>query len=359
MSDFTPHRRRLTALRLRALGIAGASAASPADAVRGLLALQAQDLPGALWSVGLRSGATQQQVVAAHEAGGFVRSWPLRGALHLVAPDDLPWLLDLAGARAMTSAEGRHRRLGLEAADFARSERIALRLLDGATSTRAQLLAAFEAEGLSTAGQRGAHLLVRLAQTGVVVLTARDRWARLDGVVAAPRRLDRDAALRELALRYLAGHGPATDRDLAWWAGLTLADARAGIAAARDRLEELTLDGATYLHAPELEPARSAVHLLPGFDEYLLGYADRSAPLAGAPLSRVAPGSNGMFLATIVADGEVVGTWRREQSATRVAVSLAPFRELTAAHTEGIARAAARYARFLEVPLAEQPPLLR
>ncbi|MFW8745370.1 DNA glycosylase AlkZ-like family protein, partial [Mesorhizobium japonicum] len=79
----------------------------------------------------------------------------------------------------------------------------------------------------------------------------------------------------------------------------------------------------------------------------------------GAPLSRVAPGSNGMFLATIVADGEVVGTWRREQSATRVAVSLAPFRELTAAHTEGIARAAARYARFLEVPLAEQPPLLR
>ncbi|MFW8745878.1 DNA glycosylase AlkZ-like family protein, partial [Mesorhizobium japonicum] len=128
--------------------------ASPADAVRGLLALQAQDLPGALWSVGLRSGATQQQVVAAHEAGGFVRSWPLRGALHLVAPDDLPWLLDLAGARAMTSAEGRHRRLGLEAADFARSERIALRLLDGATSTRAQLLAAFEAEGLSTAGQR-------------------------------------------------------------------------------------------------------------------------------------------------------------------------------------------------------------
>lgn len=350
MADFSRSRRRIAALRLSALGIARPGG-DAAHVVRSLLALQAQDFAGALWSIGLRSGASRAVVTAAHESGAFVRSWPMRGTLHLIAADDLPWMLELTAARAMASAAGRHRQLGLEPADFARAERIALGLLDGATATRAELLAAFEADGLSTAGQRGAHLLVRLAQQGVVVLTGQDRWARLDAVVPSPPRRDRDEALRELALRYLRGHGPATVADLAWWAGLTLADARAGVADARSDLDALELDGTTFLMRPGLEPARPAVHLLPGFDENLLGYADRSAPLAGAPLDMVAPGSNGLFLATIVANGEVVGTWRREEKARGVTVSPAPFRELTAAQQAGVAKAAARYARYLGVPL--------
>jgi len=347
---FTRGRRRLTALRLGALGIAHPGAA-PADAVRSMLALQAQDLPGALWSIGLRSGATRDAVLASHESGAFVRSWPMRGTLHLIAADDLPWVLALTATRAMAAQAGRHRQLGLASADVDRSERLARALLTDGTATRAELLAAFEADGLSTAGQRGAHLLVRLAQTGVVVMTGADRWTLLEKVVASPRRLDRDAALRELALRYLAGHGPATAADLAWWAGLTLTDARAGVDAAHDDLERLDLDGATYWMHPGAAPAPPAVHLLPGFDEYLLGYTDRSAPLAGAPLETVVPGSNGMFLATIVHNGEIVGTWRREQSSKGVRVSPAPFRELGAAQEAGVARAARRYARYLGAPL--------
>jgi hypothetical protein len=275
----------------------------------------------------------------------------MRGTLHFVAPEDLGWLLDITAARSMASLTGRHRQLGLTAEDFARAERVAERRLAGAPATRAELLAAWETDGLSTEGQRAAHLLVRLAQSGLIVMTGQDRWALLDEIAPAPRRVDREAALRELALRYLTGHGPATDRDLAWWAGLTLADARAGIAAAADGLERLDLDGRTYWMRPHLEPAATAVHLLPGFDEYLLGYTDRSAPLAGAALETVVPGSNGMFLATIVAGGEVVGTWRRTQTARGVTVSPAPFRELSAAQTAGVARAARRYARFLGAPL--------
>ncbi|MGN6324672.1 winged helix DNA-binding domain-containing protein [Pseudolysinimonas sp.] len=350
MADFTRARRRITALRLTALGVARPSG-TPAEAVRSLLAMQAQDLPGALWSVGLRSGATRDGVVAEHEAGGFVRSWPMRGTLHLVAPDDLPWLLDLTGGRAMSAAAGRHRQLGIEATHVAQAERIALRVLDGATATRAELLAALEHGGVDVGGQRGAHLLLRLAQLGVVVMTARDRWARLDAVAPSPIRRDRDEALRELALRYFVSHGPATVADLAWWAGLTLAGARAGTAAAREGLEELVLDGTAYLHRPGLEPARPAAHLLPGFDENLLGYTDRSAPLAGEPLMTVAPGSNGMFLANVVVDGEIVGLWRRKESAKGVHVEIAPFRELGARAQAAIARASARYARYLGVPL--------
>ena len=319
--------------------------------MRSLLALQAQDFAGALWSVGLRSGATRAAVVAAHESGAFVRSWPMRGTLHFVAPEDLPWMLDLTAVRAMAAAAGRHRQLGLDEADIGRAERIALRVLDGATASRAELLAAFEADGLSTAGQRAAHLLVRLAQRGATVLTGQDRWARLDAVVPSPRRLDRADALRELALRYVASHGPATVADLAWWAGLTLADARAGVEAARGELEELELDGVAYVLRPGLDPARPAVHLLPGFDENLLGYTDRSAPLAGADLQTVVPGSNGMFLATIVANGEIVGTWRRQETRTGVRVTTEAFREPSAARRAGVERAARRYARYLGVPL--------
>jgi len=350
VADFTRARRRITALRLSALGIARPGG-EPLDVVRSLLALQAQDFAGALWSVGLRSGATRAAVVAAHEAGAFVRSWPMRGTLHLIAADDLPWMLELTATRAMAAAAGRHRQLELDDADFARAERIALRTLDGATATRAELLAAFEADGLSTAGQRGAHILLRLAQLGATVLTGQDRWARLDAVAPSPRRLDRDAALHELALRYFSSHGPATVADLAWWTGLTLADARAGAATARDELEELELDGATYLMRPGLEPAKPAVHLLPGFDENLLGYTDRSAPLAGAHLETIVPGSNGMFLANVVVNGEIVGTWRREESKKGVAVRFAPFRPLTDAQRAGFDRAASRYARYLGVPL--------
>ena len=349
---FTRARRRLTALRLAALGIAR-PAGSPVDAVRSLVALQAQDFAGALWSLGLRTGATEAEIVATHEAAGFVRSWPMRGTLHFVAHDDLGWMLDLLAPRALPAAAGRHRQLGLDAADFARSERAArARLADG-TATRKELLAAFEADGLSTEGQRAAHLLVRLAQTGVVVLTGKDRWDLLDDVAPAPRRLDRDAALRELALRYALAHGPASERDLAWWAGLTLTDARAGIAAALDELEVLELDGVRYVMRPGLEPAAPAVHLLPGFDEYLLGYTDRSAPLAGAHLETVVPGSNGMFLSTIVVNGEIVGTWRRATTGARGAVTTAPYAPLAASQAAGVARAAARYARYVGVERVE------
>lgn len=345
MADFTRSRRRITALRLNALGIAH-PAGAPGDAVRALLAMQGQDFAGVLWSIGLRSGATREEVIAAHDGGAFVRSWPMRGTLHMIAADDLVWMLDLTGSRAIASAAGRHRQLELEPRHFDRSEEIARRELASSPATRAGLLAAFEAGGVSTAGQRGAHLLVRLAQSGVIAMTGRDRWQLLEQVAAPSARRDRAEALGELAHRYLHGHGPATAADLAWWAGITLTDARAGVEEARDHLERLELDGTTYWMRPGLEPAAPAVHLLPGFDEYMLGYADRGAPLAGAPLDTVVPGSNGMFLSTIVVNGEIVGTWRRAAKGPPGVVP-ALHRPLAASQQAGLERAARRYQRFL------------
>ena len=355
--DFSPARRRLTALRLAAQGIvrpAGDPAPDdPTEVVRGMLALQAQDYPGALWTVGLRTAsATRRSIEAVHETGAFVRSWPMRGTLHFVAADDLPWMLSLTGERMVRSAEGRRRQLELDHAQFDRAERIAReRMADGATISRSELFAAWEQEGLPTTGQRGVHLLGQLAQTAVIVLVGQHEWALLEHRVPQPRLPERADALREFALRYFVSHGPATERDFAWWSSLTLTDARAGIAAAREQLDELEVDGTRYYLRPGLEPASRAVRLLPGFDEYLLGYSDRSAPLSGADSATIAPGGNGMFLSTIVLNGEVIGSWRRTQRARRVEVELVPRRELSATAARGVASVAKRYGAFLEQPV--------
>jgi hypothetical protein len=300
--------------------LGGAELSSPVEVVRRMLALQAQDFPGAKWSVGLRqAGATEAGVEAACDAGEIVRSWPLRGTLHLVAGEDLGWLLALTAPRATASAAGRRAALGITAADVEMARETAQAALTGRrVLTREALLAAFDAAGVSTLGQRGYHLLWYLGQTGTLVLGATDgrnqTFALLDEWVPRPRRLDGDEALGELALRYFHGHGPATVADLARWSGLTVGDVRRGIAICARRLTTLELDGVTYYLASEtLEGSTptARVHLLPGFDEYLLGYGDRTAALAPEHIDAIVPGGNGMFKPTIVVEGEVVGTWKR------------------------------------------------
>ena len=325
----TRDRRHLAALRLAAQRITRDDMSSPAEAVRWMLALQGQDLPGVKWSIGLRqAGGTEAHVDAAFAAGEIVRSWPMRGTLHVVAGEDLGWMLGLTAHAAMASLAGRRAALGLDADDGERARIAAEEALAGRqVLTRDAMLAAIEASGVSTAGQRGYHLLWYLAQTGTLVLGPMDgrqqTYALLADWVASPRTLDRDESLGELALRYFRSHGPAIDADLARWAGLPLRDVRRGIAVCGTALATLEVDGTSYHLDPELEPAEPArsaerparrqprIHLLPGFDEYVLGYKDRSTILAPEHSQAIVPGGNGVFRPTIVADGEIVGTWSR------------------------------------------------
>lgn len=331
----------------------------PLEVVRRMLALQAQDFPGVKWSVGIRqTGATEVAVEAACDTGEIVRSWPLRGTLHLVAGEDLGWLLALTAPRATASAAGRRASLGITDADLEKAREIARSALIGRrVLTRDALLATFDAASVSTLGQRGYHLLWYLAQTGTLVLGATDgrkqTFALLDEWVPHPRRLDRDEALGELALRYFRSHGPATATDLARWSGLTVGDVRRGIAICVPQLTTLELDGVTYHLAAETLAAAAPtarVHLLPGFDEYLLGYADRTAALAPKHNAAIVPGGNGMFKPTIVADGEIVGTWKRTLRAREILIEAAPFARLPSAVDEGLAMAVQAYGAFTGRP---------
>ena len=330
----------LSLLRMAAQRLVGPRAASATEVVRRLTAVQAQDLPGALQSVALRTaGGTRAAVTAALDAGEVVRSWPMRGTLHLVAAEDLPWMLELLAPRVLAGAAGRRATVGLTDADVARAGEVARAALTGGGRLgRTELIGALAAEGVPTDGQRGYHLLWWLAQTGLTCLGPTEdgdqQFVLLEEWVPAPRRLERDEALGELALRYFSSHGPATVKDLVRWAGLLVRDVKAGLAVAGPRLERLVVDGTEHWMDPatpeQLGAGRAeaeGVLLLPGFDELVLGYADRSCTVPPAFADRIVPGGNGMFRATAVHAGQVVAVWRTGRGKSRP-IELEPFGEL-------------------------------
>ncbi|MCW2699046.1 MAG: uncharacterized protein JWQ45_581 [Blastococcus sp.] len=325
-------------MRLVAQRIAGPPHPSAAGAVRSLTAVQGQDYPGALTSVALRtSGRRRSDVVAALDDGAVVRSWPMRGTLHLVAAEDLHWLLGLLSPRVLAGAATRRARLDLTEDDVENARATVVATLTGGRSLRREtLLAAMAGGGVATTGQRGYHLLWFLAQTGTLCLGPTDgaeqRFVLLDEWVPAPRRLDPEEALGELTVRYFRSHGPATVRDLVRWAGSTVRDVKAGLAIARPHLARIEVAGVEHFLDPETPDRLAAcraeargVFLLPGFDEFVLGYGERGAVLDPEFADRIVPGGNGMFRATVIHDGRIVGTWRYTGRGARRTVTPTPF----------------------------------
>jgi hypothetical protein len=339
-------------LRLVAQRLAGPRLGDAVEVVRHLGAVQAQDLPGALSSVALRfTGGSRAGVEVALISGHVVRSWPMRGTLHLVPAEDLGWILSLTATRMLSAADKRRTDLGITEATIERASDIALAALaDGEQLTRKELFAHWAAEGLLRHPQTGIHLLGRLCQEATLVLGPtrgnEQLVASYADWVPSPRALARDEALAELARRFLHSHGPATVADLARWASLTLTDSRAGIASIRGELTSIKLDGTEYLMDPALpdllaQHRRDALRLrlLPGFDEYLLGYADRSFAVPASFADQIVPGNNGMFRPTIVKAGRVIGTWKRGGATAKPRVEAQPFAELSRADQAGIERA--------------------
>ncbi|MDQ1726824.1 MAG: hypothetical protein QOK14_869 [Frankiaceae bacterium] len=328
-------------LRLAAQRLAGGFLPTATDAVRWMTASQGQDLRGAMTSVALRTGGgSSADVRAAFDRGEIVRSWPMRGTLHIVAAEDLPWMLHVAAGRVMSGAAARWRALELDDATVKSAHDVAVTALaGGGRTTREELFARWQDAGIATAGQRGVHLILQLALTQALCYGpfdgAKQQLVLMEDWIPRPRALDHDEALGEWALRFFASHGPATVADFARWTKLPLGECRKGIAVAQSGLERWDVEGVTHWMDPAT-PARLAAHrsrargvfLLPGFDEYVLGYADRSVIIPVEHAAAVVPGNNGVFQHTVVACGQVVGTWKRAPRGSKqplIATPLASF----------------------------------
>jgi hypothetical protein len=343
------------------VGPTAAGTGDVATTVRRLFATQSQDFTQSLWGVGLRTpGARRSDVLAAMTSGSIVRSSSLRGTLMMVAAEDLRGILSLTAERTIASTRTRQRQLELDESTMTLARQVIEKAIAGRNALgRKAVLRTLEEAGIRTDSQRGYHILWLLAENGIVCwgppcgtqqgLVLVDEWIEPVPV------LERDEQLARFVIRYFAGHGPATVADLAWWARLTLADVRRGIASAGEALCEVAVDGTNHWICTDsasvlLQPiaTQPKVVALPGFDEYLLGYSDRSAGLAPENVEQVVPGTNGIFLPTIVAAGRVIGIWRRTVSNGVTELTPEPFDALTPMQSRSFDAAVARYREFSE-----------
>jgi len=345
------------------------SQGSPERVLRSLGAIQAQDYPAALWAIGLRCGGstTKADVEKAVAEREISRTWLMRGTLHFASSRDIHWMLRLFAPRLVSTAVYRDRHLGLGDDVVEKAEGLFAAALRGnGQLTRDEMYKVLEKGGLNIDGNLGYHMLYRAAWDGIICFGAHKgkepTFELLHERIANSSELPNGRALAELASRYFTSHGPATIKDFVWWSGLKTSDARAGIEGASPGLASEEVGGkAFYMAKKASKPGRKErrVHLLPAFDEYLVGYSDRSAVLSNVETQKMLRSgkiffthSNGIFLPVVVADGEVVGTWKRGSEKGRVTVTIRGFMKLDGDLVDGVIEAANRYGDFLGVPAA-------
>jgi hypothetical protein len=325
-------------------------------------AMQAQDLNSMMWSLGVRLPAmTAADIHQALERREALRTWPMRGTIHLVPSSDARWMIELLGAKPLAGAAKRRETIGLsEKTADASVDALAEALAGGARLTRSQCLEVLDKAGLSGEGQRGYHVLWYASQRGVTCIGpnigSEQTFVLLDDWAPDQARPEREEALGIVATRFFRARGPASRADLQRWAGITATEVKTGIAAAGDALTTVTVAGTEMYADPSIVDSRptlprTATHLLPGFDEYILGYKDRTLMLDPEQFAAIVPGGNGMFKATIVRAGRVVGTWTRTTGKARTTVDLHPLVELSAADRTRAETALTPYARFLDRPV--------
>jgi hypothetical protein len=335
-----------SAERLTAQLLSDPPARDPVGVAERLLAVQGQDPRGARLAVRARTAGLSAADVdrALTDDRSLLITWLNRGTLHLVRSEDYPWLQALTTPPLFTANA---RRLAQERVSPAAADRgvavIERSLAAEGPLTRTQLRERLVAANVRTEGQALVHVLMLACLRGVAVrgpMRGREQaYALMRDWLGEPASVDRDTALAELARRYLAGHGPADDRDLAKWAGLPLRDARAGLKAIGSELDERAnglVDLAGRPPAAELAPPR----LLGPYDPVLLGWASRK-PLLGSHEELVTV--NGLFRPFALVGGRAVATW----SLRAGEVALTPFERLARADAAALEADAADVARFL------------
>lgn len=335
-----------------------------AQAVQWMGAVQAQEYAHARWAVGSRlspeAATTDAAIEQALAQRKVVRSWVLRGTLHLAAAADLRWMLALAAPALLTRTAAAYRQAGLDEATFRKILPAIRQCLEGGQQlTRVELFAALARRRISTEGERGGRILYRAAQLGLICLGdprgKQATYALLDEWLPPVPELPREEALKKLAQRYFSSHGPATLADFTWWSGLAAGEARTALEMAEPGLAHALCEGHTMWwprRTPALPAAAPAVQLLAGFDEYVLGYTDRKAVIDSAHAGKLMT-PNGLFRPALLLAGRVAGTWQAEVKKGALSIRTAPFAPLPRGSAGALRLAAERYAAFMGLPLAE------
>jgi hypothetical protein len=350
--------------RLRSQHLTAPHAASVTTVMDTLLAVQAENPSQSAWAVAARTTSPKpDQLSALLDSGDVVRTHVLRSTWHYVARPDIDWLLALTGPRLLKITDFQL----LDELGFNRREveRLAAAVLDYLATTpdrtRDEIAGAVrdrEPALAKRATGRMVMLLMAHLEMSRLVSSGRPRdgehtYARYVDRVGPPvdaEAFDRDEALAELAFRYFTGHGPATVKDLAYWATLTVTDVRRGLSAIRDRLASFEHDGRTFWHAPggpPNQPGKPVGHLLQLLDESYRGYQDSRWVLDA---KGIVPRQRESMIGIALIDAQLVAGMKRKLAPSRVVFELMPYRKLSAAELRALDEAATRYGDFLSRP---------
>jgi hypothetical protein len=347
----------------------GSGAPDAVSVLADLGAMQGQEFTYSLWALAQRVRAdvrpTQADMLDSFNHGDILRTHVLRPTWHLVRPGDVRSMLRLTRPRVRPALAIYDRQMGLDRVELDRSHAIvAAEVAGGRHRTRRQLAESLNAAGVPAQGQRLVHLLSHAEFDEVLISGAmagrQQTYAAFDERVPpdnAPRGadglFDAAAALAALAARYIAARGPATAKDFARWATLTITQARTGLAAADARPEQH--DGMTMYvpadGAPEVSewPSRPRVDLLQGYDELIMSYSEsrRFILFDGAALPVL---NQDHYLHAVLIDGVLAGHWRHRLTARDAVVQVEPIRDWSAAERRAVEGAARDHGRYLGCP---------
>jgi hypothetical protein len=352
-------------LRLRAQRLSSGyreTAPDTAGLVKELGGIQAQDARAASLAVWARSaGLVAADVERARvQERAIIRTWGQRGTLHFLATEDLGWLLPLFGPVFIAANQRRRTELGLDEDTCARGIRIIREVLASqGPLSRDELVEQLAVHGIRLEGQARPHLLARAALEGVICMGpdrgAEPTYVLLSDWVTIGRALSQEAALVELAHRYLGAYGPATPEDMAAWSGMAISRIRTAWQHLADRLMEVEVGGSTAWMLKgragwldESSIADPVVCLLPAFDTYLLGYQKRDLAVPAQHAKRINAGG-GMLHPTLLVDGRAVGTWKGQRKKNQMDVIVEPFDQLAPEVHPALEAEVVDLARFLGV----------
>ncbi len=324
---------QLAMLRLQHQHIHAANLQKPVEVARHMGALQAQDYDMAKWAIGLRiEQGSEAAVEEALSKGELIRSHLLRPTWHIVAADDYRWILELSAPQLKKVAASYNKQVGLDEATLKKSYKLISKLLQQQQHlTRDEIMQVLRKSSIETDTLRSAHIMFHAELNGLVCQGVRNgkqlTYALLDERISKSTSLTREESLVRLALIYFTSHAPATMQDFSWWSGLSKGDARKAIDLTGSALNRMVFENNTYYFTQNdlvLNTHQKSIFMLPAFDEFLVGYADRSASLA-KEFNRQVITVNGIFKPTIIIDGKVAGVWKRMTKPTHIVIEIIPF----------------------------------
>lgn len=347
-------------LRSASQRIASSRTLTPREVVSWFGAMQAQDYPAAKWAIAARAGHTaDQDMERLITEKQLIRTWPMRGTIHFVLPEDAHWMLELMRGRVAQKFSSRHTGLGLTSAHFDKAASVLKGAMRGKRLTRKQMYDVLTAAGLDVEGQRLYHTIVYLAHSGLLAITSLegkqptfvwfDDWFPEE----KRRKLDRTAALAQMAQYYVQSHGPVTVHDFAWWTGLTVADSREAFSLLGAKIVQLPDAPAYWMVAngPAVKDIPDSVFLAPSFDESIVALKDRSAIIGKEDFLKLTPYTNGMFNPVVLVNGQFAGIWKRIQKPKGIIVECDLSHRLTHQQKSQLGVEAEQYAAYLGQPL--------